>query len=57
MSDDSTVQIELALRGAQIAKVALELMNLPPILAHLQLVEIVKHVKEADEFLQSKGFK
>jgi hypothetical protein len=57
MSDDSTVQIELALRGAQIAKVALELMNLSPILAHLQLVEIVKHVKEADEFLQSKGFK
>jgi hypothetical protein len=55
MPDDSGIRIELALRGAHIAKIALELMALPSDLAHLQLVEIVKAVRETDDFLKSKG--
>jgi hypothetical protein len=54
--DDSGIRVSLALRGAHIAKLALELMSLNPELAHLQLVEVVKAVKETDEWLQSKGF-
>ncbi len=53
--DDSAIRIELALRGAHIAKKALELISLSPELAHFQLVQIVRAVKETDEFLQAKG--
>jgi hypothetical protein len=56
-SDDSAVRVELGLRGAIIAKAALELMSLGPEFAHLQLVEVVKRVRETDEFLRAKGFK
>ncbi len=53
--DDSGVRIELALRGAHIAKTALELMSVPPELAHFQLVEITQAVVETGRFLKIKG--
>ena len=53
--DDSAIRIELALRGAHIAKKALELISLSPELAYFQLLQIVRAVKETDEFLQAKG--
>jgi hypothetical protein len=55
MPDDSAIRIELALRGGMIAKAALELTNLAPELGYLQLVEVVKHVRETDEFLKKMG--
>ena len=55
MPDEPKIRVELGLRGAMIAKAALELIGLNPRLAHLQLVEIVKHVKETDEFLRKNG--
>lgn len=55
MPDDPAIKIELALRGARIAKMALELMELNPSLAYPQLVEVNKEVNETCKFLRDKG--
>jgi hypothetical protein len=55
MKEDSAVRVEMAIRGAHIAKQALELLAIEPCLARMQLVEIVKAVREADNFLKEAG--
>jgi hypothetical protein len=55
MANDSLLQVELGLRGAIIAKQALELLTISPGFARIQLAEIVKLVKETDDFLTKKG--
>jgi hypothetical protein len=52
--DDSSVRIELALRGAQIAKCALELMSLSPEIAMLQICRIEKEIRETRNWLAGK---
>jgi hypothetical protein len=50
---DSAIRIELALRGAQIAKCALELMTLSPSLAQLQMSQIEEEVQRARIWLKA----
>jgi predicted RNase H-like nuclease len=52
--NDSALRVEIALRGARLAKSALELMSLSPDLVRLQLCEIVKQVREIDALVVAK---
>ena len=54
MADDSCTRIELALRGAQIAKKALELMSLSPEIARLQLEDVATEVQHTRLWLAGK---
>lgn len=55
VEDSSSVRIELALRGARIARMALELefMSLAPHLAKMHLIDIAKELRELDAFLDT----
>lgn len=55
MADDSAVRVEIGLRGALIAKSALQLTGIDPRLARLQLIEVATQLRELDVFLQKKG--
>jgi hypothetical protein len=52
MRDDAAIRIEVSLRAARIAKCALDLMNLDPMIVPLQLVEVVKEVRQLDDMLK-----
>ncbi|MDR3741619.1 MAG: hypothetical protein P4L40_21580 [Terracidiphilus sp.] len=47
--DDSSLRIEIAIRAALIAKSVLELVNLDPRLASLQLADVMKQVRALEE--------
>jgi hypothetical protein len=52
---DSAMQIGIALRAAHIAKQSLEMMQLPPRLCKMQILEITECLKELQQFLNQKG--
>jgi len=52
---DSAMQIGIALRAAHIAKQSLEMMQLPPRLCKMQILEITECLKELQQFLDQKG--
>ena len=53
--EDSSVRIEIALRAAHLAKCCLELLNLQPQLASLQMRRITEELSDLHAFLRSKG--
>ena len=52
MSEKSASRIVIALRAAMLAKSALDIMDLEPSLAKLQLVQVAKFLRELDEALR-----
>lgn len=55
MAEDSATRVEVGLRGALLAKSALELLSVDPKLARLCLADVAEHLRDLDEFLRKKS--
>lgn len=53
--NDASLRIEIAIRAGMMAKACLELINLDPRLARLQLSEVAKQLRELDDKMKKEG--
>lgn len=52
--NESQLRVEIALRAGMMAKACLEMINLDPRFARLQLAEVAKQIRELDLKLQKE---